>query len=85
VAKLNGAHPHRFRDTFAVELLKSGTPMEDVSILLGHSSIKVTEKHYAPWVSARQNRLDQHMEKALENDPLAMAARKTPTLLRRVK
>jgi len=30
---------HRFRDTFAVELLLSGTPMERVSILLGHTSM----------------------------------------------
>jgi integrase len=28
--------------------------MERVSVLLGHSSIKVTEKYYAPWVRARQ-------------------------------
>lgn len=42
------AHPHMFRDTFAVELLLSGVPMEDVSILLGHTSIKTTEGSYAP-------------------------------------
>jgi integrase/recombinase XerD len=44
----------RFRDTFAVELLSAGVPLERVSILLGHSNIKVTETHYAPWVRARQ-------------------------------
>jgi integrase len=32
--------------------------MDRVSTLLGHSSIKVTEKHYSPWVRARQ----QHLE-----------------------
>ena len=32
-----------FRDTFAVELLLSGVPMEDVQILLGHTSIRTTE------------------------------------------
>lgn len=36
------------RDTFAVELLLKGTPIEEVAILLGHSSIRVTEKHYSP-------------------------------------
>jgi integrase len=51
-------HAHRFRDTFAVELLKAGVPMERVSVLLGHSSIKVTEKHYSPWVRARQEQLE---------------------------
>ena len=50
-------HAHRLRDTFAVELLVKGVPISDVSVLLGHSSVKITEKHYAPWVKARQDRL----------------------------
>jgi integrase len=29
-----------------------------VSKLLGHSSIRITERSYAPWVRARQDRLD---------------------------
>jgi integrase/recombinase XerD len=37
---------HRFRDTFSVELLLSGVPIERVSILLGHQSVRITEKHY---------------------------------------
>jgi integrase/recombinase XerD len=32
-------HPHMFRDTFAVELLKNGVSLETVSMLLGHASI----------------------------------------------
>jgi len=28
--------------------------MERVSILLGHQSVRITEKHYGPWVKARQ-------------------------------
>jgi integrase len=51
-------HAHRFRDTFAVGLLQAGVPMERVSVLLGHSSIKVTEKHYSPWVRAREEQLE---------------------------
>jgi integrase/recombinase XerD len=51
-------HPHQLRDTFAVALLSGGMLLEDVSKLLGHTSIKTTEKHYAPWVKARQDRLD---------------------------
>ncbi len=35
-----------FANTFAVELLLSGVPIDQVSLLLGHSSVKVTEKHY---------------------------------------
>jgi len=26
-------------------------------MLLGHSSVKITEKHYSPWVKARQDQL----------------------------
>jgi integrase/recombinase XerD len=51
-------HSHQLRDTFAVGLLKKGVPLEEVSKLLGHTSIKTTEKSYAPWVESRQNRLD---------------------------
>jgi integrase/recombinase XerD len=49
---------HRLRDTFAVELLQKGVPLEEVSKLLGHTSIKTTEKHYAKWMKGRQDRLD---------------------------
>jgi site-specific recombinase XerD len=33
-----------FRDTFAVEMLLAGVPIEQVAMLLGHKSIKTTEK-----------------------------------------
>jgi len=49
---------HRLRDTFAVDLLQKGVPLEEVSKLLGHTSIKTTEKHYAAWIKGRQDRLD---------------------------
>jgi integrase/recombinase XerD len=50
--------PHCLRDTFAVDLLTKGVPLESVSKLLGHKSIKTTEKHYSPWVAERQRVLD---------------------------
>jgi integrase len=57
-AKIPDGHDHRFRDAFATGLLEAGAPMDRVSALLGHSSIKVTEKHYSPWVRARQEQLE---------------------------
>ena len=51
------AHLHMLRDTFAVEYLLAGMPLEEVSRLLGHSSVLITQKHYAPWVLERQQRL----------------------------
>lgn len=56
-AGVEDGHAHRFRDTFAVELLLAGVDLTTVSTLLGHSSVKVTERHYAPWVQSRQSRL----------------------------
>jgi integrase/recombinase XerD len=50
---------HRLRDTFACHLLSKGVPMPEVSKLLGHTSIKTTEKHYSAWVKSRQDRLDE--------------------------
>ena len=53
---LGNAVSHRLRDTFAVELLLAGVPIERVSILLGHQSVRITEKHYNPWCTlARSN------------------------------
>jgi integrase/recombinase XerD len=68
LANIQSGHAHRFRDTFAVELLQSGVSLEDVSILLGHRSIKVTERHYSPWVKARQDRLEEEVRKAWKKD-----------------
>ena len=58
------AHPHMLRDTFAVEALLAGVPMDQVSLLLGHSSIKTTERSYAPFVKARREQLVNTMRNA---------------------
>ena len=65
VVGIPNGHPHRFRDTFAVERLKEGFALEDVSRLLYHSSIAVTEKYYSPWVKDRKKRLQKILYESL--------------------
>jgi integrase len=76
LADVKGGHAHRFRDTFATELLLAGVPMERVSVLLGHSSVKVTEKHYSPWVRARQEQLEADVKATWGRDPMVLAETK---------
>ena len=45
-------------------LLEGGASIETVSILLVHQSIRVTQKHYNPWVKTRQDALDRAVESA---------------------
>jgi integrase/recombinase XerD len=71
---IEGGHPHRFRDTFAVSLLLKGVELSHVSILLGHASIKVTERHYAPWVRARQEQLEADVQRTWADAPLGPVA-----------
>ena len=70
LAKVPKGHAHRFRDTFAVELLLAGVPLERVSVLLGHQSIRVTERHYAPWTRARQEQIEADLKAAWQTDPV---------------
>jgi integrase/recombinase XerD len=71
-AKIKDGHPHRFRDTMAVELLLAGTPIERVSMLLGHSSVRITEKHYNPWNRARQEQAEADVARAWASDPIVL-------------
>ena len=61
---------HRFRDTFSVELLLAGVPIERVSILLGHQSVRITEKHYSPWIRSRQEQLEADVARTWAHDPV---------------
>ena len=71
-AGVKGFHPHRLRNTFAVEHLLAGVSMEDVSTLLGHSSIRTTELYYAPWNRARRSRLVALVKEVHQQDPVLL-------------
>ena len=58
-------HSHMLRDTFAVELLLAGMPLDKVSRLLTHASIRTTEKYYAHWSTARREQLESEMTAAM--------------------
>jgi site-specific recombinase XerD len=79
-ANLQGGHAHRFRDTFATELLLAGVPIERVSIFLGHQSVKITEKHYRPWVRERQEQAEADVRRTWEHDPITLLAARKGTL-----
>lgn len=55
------AHPHRFRDTYAVDLLARGASPYDVAKLLG-DTVETVEKHYAPFVRELRERARRIME-----------------------
>jgi len=81
LAKVRTGHAHRLRDTFAVELLLADVPLDRVSILLGHSSIRITERHYAPWTRSRQEQIEADLKAAWSNDPVVLTDGKgTPEL-----
>lgn len=62
-ASVKNSHPHRFRHSFAVELLKQGTPAGIVADLLGNTE-QIVVKHYSAWIEARQKGLDEAVKKA---------------------
>lgn len=85
LAKVPAGHAHRLRDTFAVELLLAGVPLDRVSVLLGHSSIRITERHYAPWTRSRQEQIEADLKAAWSNDPVVLTDGKgTPELQRKM-
>ena len=63
LANIEG-HFHMLRDTAAVGWLTKFVALETVSVLLGHSSVRITEKHYSPWVKRRQELLEAEVRKA---------------------
>lgn len=53
-------NPHAFRHGAAREWLRNGADLASVAQLLGHTSVQVTERHYAVW--AQQELAERHAE-----------------------
>lgn len=56
-------HAHRWRHTFATDLLSKGVPVSEVAAILGNSP-RIVEKHYSHWIKARQDSLDSRVKEA---------------------
>ena len=69
-AGVNNFTPHLLRHTFAVEFLIASKSIEDLSTLLGHSSVYTTERYYAQWNMARRDRLARIVREVHACDPL---------------
>jgi integrase len=55
-AGVQNAHPHRFRDTLAVDMLLRGASPYDVAKILG-DTIETVERHYTPFVKELRDRV----------------------------
>jgi integrase len=58
LAKVDRAHPHRFRHTLASELLGQGATIEEVAGILADSPNTI-RRHYAKWTPELQARQDR--------------------------
>jgi integrase len=66
-AKIENAHCHRFRDSFAVSLLERGESLQTVADALG-DTLAVAQKHYNAWSKKRQERQDEAVRGAWQHD-----------------
>ena len=80
LAGVSDGHAHRFGDTLATELLLAGVPLERVSILLGHQSVRITERYYAAWTDSRQRQVEADLRRAWEHPIVLLAAKATREL-----
>jgi site-specific recombinase XerD len=65
LSELSGVHvhAHRYRHTFATDLLSKGVPVSEVAAILGNSA-RIIERHYAQWIESRQVAIDLAVKKA---------------------
>jgi site-specific recombinase XerC len=69
---------HELRDTFASHLVIAGVPILTVSKLLGHSDVRITEKHYA-------HLRPDHLQQAVDDNLPDFASHRHPRPSQRSK
>jgi integrase len=62
VSGVENIHPHRFRDTFAVEKLSGGLSIRTVSRLLGHKTVVTTLRYYEHYVQADRDETENYFK-----------------------
>lgn len=75
-AGVPNVHPHRFRDTFAVDLLLRGASPYDVAKMLG-DTIETIERHYTPFVRELRERVRKILETGTGLEELGAMAPRT--------
>ena len=74
------AHPHRFRDTLAVDMLTRGASPYDVAKMLG-DTIETVEKHYTPFVKELRERVRSILENGSGLESSVTPASQFPRLI----
>lgn len=62
-------HSHQLRHTFAVDLLHRGVSLENVSQLLGHKNLRITQKYYSAFTPERRDALENAVRDAWKRTP----------------
>jgi len=76
------AHPHRFRDTLAVDMPMRGASPCDVAKVLG-DKIETVEKHYTPFVKELRERVRSILENGIGLESSVTPVSQSPGQIRR--
>jgi len=76
-AGVPSAHPHRFRDTLAVDMLARGASPYDVAKVLG-DTIETVERHYMPFVRELRERVRLILETGVGIENPSQIGPRTP-------
>jgi integrase len=62
---------HALRNSFAVDLLEKGLPLETVSLLLGHKNLATTESYYVDFSKGFMDRIEAKVRRIWNGETLA--------------